>query len=306
VRETFPPTIAASLRPDQEKALLATILASALSSSFLAGIPAAAGAECAEGQFCGPSIDEFFPEPVLFLHTPFEMNRILIIRMIIVVLLVLLFWVGTRNLKVVPGRPQVAFEFITGFVRNSIIIDTLGEKNGRRFMPLLFTIFFLTLGLNITGVIPGLQIASTGLIGMPIIMAVVAYVVFVYAGLKQHGIKYFKNQLILPGVPLPLVPFLALLEFLSTFILRPITLTLRLTMNMVAGHMLLALCFLATQFFFVTVLFNQGNLIGILGIGTFAFGIAFTLLEIFVAALQAYVFTILTAIYIQFSLADEH
>jgi F-type H+-transporting ATPase subunit a len=70
--------------------------------------------------------------------------------------------------------------------------------------------------------------------------------------------------------------------------------------------MLLVLCFLATQFFFVTVLFNQGNLIGLLGIGTFAFGIAFTVLELFVAALQAYVFTILTAIYIQLSLADEH
>ena len=304
---TFPPTIAASSRPDQEKALLASILAPA-SALFQTSVlfQTAVASECPPGEFCGPSIDEFFPEPVLFIGTPFEMNRILIIRMIVVALLVLLFWVGTRDLKVVPKRAQVAFEFITGFVRNSIIIDTLGEKNGRRFMPLLFTIFFLTLGLNITGVIPGLQIASTGLIGMPIIMAVVAYVVFVYAGLKQHGIKYFKNQLILPGVPLPLVPFLALLEFLSTFILRPITLTLRLTMNMVAGHMLLALCFLATQFFFVTVLFNQGNLIGILGIGTFAFGIAFTLLEIFVAALQAYVFTILTAIYIQFSLADEH
>jgi len=234
------------------------------------------------------------------------MNRILIIRMLVVLLLVLLFWLGTRNLKVVPGRAQVAFEFVTGFVRNSVIIETLGEKNGRRFMPLLFTIFFLTLGLNLTGIIPGLQIASTGLIGMPIIMAVVAYVVFVYAGIKEHGFfRYFKNQLILPGVPVVLVPFLALLEFLSTFILRPITLTLRLTMNMVAGHMLLVLCFLATHFFFFTVL-ADGNLLGLLGVGTFAFGIAFTLLELFVAALQAYVFTILTAIYIQFSVADEH
>jgi F-type H+-transporting ATPase subunit a len=243
---------------------------------------------------------------VLFIGTPFEMNRVLIIRMLVVVILVLVFWLGTRSLKVVPGRAQVAFEFVTGFVRDSIIISTLGEKNGRRFMPLLFTIFFLTLGLNLTGIIPGLQIASTGLIGMPIIMAVVAYVVFIYAGLRQHGVRYFKNQLILPGVPIFLTPFLALLEFLSTFILRPITLTLRLTMNMVAGHMLLVLCFLATHFFFFTVLAEQGNIIGLLGIGTFAFGIAFTLLELFVAALQAYVFTILTAIYIQFSLADEH
>jgi F-type H+-transporting ATPase subunit a len=268
--------------------------------------PAVGASECPPGEFCGPSIDEFFPEPVLFIGTPFEMNRILIIRMLIVILLAVLFWAGTRNLKIVPRRAQVAFEFVTGFVRNSVIIDTLGEKNGRRFMPLLFTIFFLTLGLNLTGVIPGLQIASTGLIGMPLIMAVVAYVVFIYAGLKQHGFRYFKNQLILPGVPWPLVPFLALLEFLSTFILRPITLTLRLTMNLVAGHMLLALCALATQFFVVTVLINQGNIIGLLGIGTFAFLLAFTVLELFVAALQAYVFTILTAIYIQFSLADEH
>lgn len=263
-------------------------------------------AECPDGEFCGPSIDEFFPDPVLFVGTPFEMNRILIIRMLVVVLLILLFVLGTRRLKVVPTRAQVAFEFVTGFVRDSIVISTLGEKEGRRFMPLLFTIFFLTLGLNLTGIIPGLQIASTGLIGMPLIMGVVAYVVFLYAGLRKHGLRYFKNQLILPGVPVVLTPFLALLEFLSTFILRPITLTLRLTMNMVAGHMLLVLCFLATQFFFVTVLFQQGNIIGLLGIGTFAFGIAFTLLELFVAALQAYVFTILTAIYIQFSLADDH
>jgi F-type H+-transporting ATPase subunit a len=77
-------------------------------------------------------------------------------------------------------------------------------------------------------------------------------------------------------------------------------------MNMVAGHMLLVLCFLATNFFFVTVLFTQGNPLGLLGIGTLAFGIAFTVLEIFVAALQAFVFTILTAIYIQLALADEH
>ena len=74
-------------------------------------------------------------------------------------------------------------------------------------------------------------------------------------------------------------------------------------MNMVAGHMLLVLCFTATHFFFFTVLAN-GQLIGLLGIGTFAFGVAFTVLELFVAVLQAYVFTILTAIYIQMSLAD--
>ncbi len=262
--------------------------------------------ECPDGQFCGPSIDEFFPQPILFIGTPFEMNRILLIRMLIVALLILIFWLNTRNMKLVPGRGQVAFEFVTGFVRNNIVVETLGEKDGRRFMPILFTIFFLTLGLNLTGTIPGLQIASTGLIGQALIMAVVSYVTFIYAGIRAHGGRFFKNALILPGVPIAITPLIAILELLSTFILRPVTLTLRLTMNMVAGHMLLVLCFLATNFFFVTVLFTQGNPLGLLGVGTLAFGIAFTVLEIFVAALQAFVFTILTAIYIQMALADEH
>jgi F-type H+-transporting ATPase subunit a len=251
-------------------------------------------------------VEEFFPEPILFINTPFEMNRILLIRMLVVVVLAVIFWVATRNLKVVPTKGQVVFETITGFVRNNIIIESLGEKDGRRFMPVLFTIFFLTLGLNITGVIPGLQIASTGLIGQALIMAVVAYFTFIYAGMRRHGFRFFKNQTVLPGVPILIVPVIAILEALSTFIIRPITLTLRLTMNMVAGHMLLVLCFLATNFFFVTVLVEQGNPLGLLGVGTFAFGIAFTALEIFVAALQAFVFTILTAIYIQLALADEH
>jgi F-type H+-transporting ATPase subunit a len=263
-------------------------------------------AECPPGEFCGPSVEEFFPEPILFIDTPFEMNRILLIRMLVVVVLAVIFWVATRNLKVVPTKGQVVFETITGFVRNNIIIETLGEKDGRRFMPVLFTIFFLTLGLNITGVFPGLQIASTGLIGQALIMAVVAYVTFIYAGMRRHGFRFFKNQTVLPGVPILIVPVIAILEALSTFIIRPVTLTLRLTMNMVAGHMLLVLCFLATNFFFVTVLVEQGNPLGLLGVGTFAFGIAFTALEIFVAALQAFVFTILTAIYIQLALADEH
>ncbi len=188
MRETFPPQIAASTRPVQEKALLASILAPAAVLVQTSGlVPTAAAAECPPGEFCGPSIDEFFVEPVLFVGMPFEMNRILIIRMLVVVVLLLVFWLATRRMKLVPGRGQAAFEFITGFVRNSVIFETLGEKEGRRFMPLLFTIFFLTLGLNLTVIIHGLQIASTGLIGMPIIMAVVAYVVFIYAWLRKHG-----------------------------------------------------------------------------------------------------------------------
>ncbi|TAL43486.1 MAG: ATP synthase F0 subunit A, partial [Salinibacterium sp.] len=185
-----------------------------------------------------------------------------------------------------------------------IVIDTLGEKDGRRFMPILMTIFFTVLAMNLTGTFPGLQIASTGLIGQAIILAIIAYVTFIYAGMNRHGMKFFKNSLVLPGVPVFIAPIIILLEFLSTFIIRPITLTLRLTMNMVAGHVLLVLCFLATDFFFNMLV--SGNALGLIGVGTFGFGIVFVVLEIFIGALQAFVFTILTAIYIQMALADEH
>jgi F-type H+-transporting ATPase subunit a len=229
----------------------------------------------------------------------------MLIRLLVVAVLLVLFWLGTRRMKIVPTRAQVAFEFVTDFVRNSIVIGTLGEKDGKRFMPVLMAIFFLTIGMNLTGVIPGLQIAGTSVIGLPLVMAVTAYGLFIYAGVRKFSWRYFKNALILPGLNPIMQAFLALLELLSTFILRPITLTLRLLMNMVAGHMLLVLCFSATEFFLFTVL-ASGNPFGFLGVGTFAFGLAFTLLELFVAALQAYVITILAAIYIQMALADAH
>ena len=276
-----------------------------IASALTPLLPFLVNADDPNGGFVGPSIDDFFPAGVLFKGTPFELNRVLLIRLLVVVVLVLVLWLGTRNWKIIPTRGQVAMEFVVDFVRTGVVIETLGEKAGKRFMPLLLTIFFLTLGLNLTGTIPGLQIASTGLIGQALILAVIAYVTFIYAGIRAHSFRFFRNSLWLPGVPLPIRPVIAILEFLSTFIVRPITLTLRLTMNMVAGHMLLTLCFLATNFFFITVLAG-GNALGLLGVGTLLFGVVFTVLELFIAGLQAYVFTILTAIYIQLALSDEH
>jgi len=258
-----------------------------------------------DGEFHGPDIVEFFPDAVLFAGTPFEMNRIMLIRLFAIVVICAILWIGSSRLKVVPTRAQAAWEFLIDFPRKSVVIETLGEKEGRRFMPLLLAIFFATLAMNLTGIIPGLQIASTGLIGQVVVLAVIAYVAFVYAGIKAYGFRFFKNALWLPGVPIAIKPVIAALEFLSTFIVRPVTLALRLMMNMVAGHMLLVLCFLATDFFFSQMLV-QGDLLGLLGIGTFAFGTVFVVFELFIAALQAYIFTILTAIYIQLALVDEH
>lgn len=257
------------------------------------------------GGFHGPSLDEFFPEIVLFEGTPFALNRIMLIRLLVTALLILWFVLATRRMRVVPTRGQVVTEFLLNFVRKSIVIDTLGETEGRRYMVPLMTMFFLILGLNLTGVVPFLNIAGTSVIGTPLFLAIVSFVIFIYAGIRKHGFSYFSKSLFPHGVPWYLLPIVAPIELVSTFILRPVTLTLRLLMNMVAGHLLLVLCFAATHFFFFTLLAN-GDLLGLLGVGTFAFGAVFTVFEIFVAVLQAYVFTFLATVYIQLSLADEH
>jgi len=269
----------------------------------------AAYTESSSGEFHAPSIMEFYPEVIAFEGTPFELNRIMLIRLLVMTALIVLFWLWTSKFKsayknntLVPSRFQLMGEISLNFVRKSIAHEQLGEKDGDRFLPLLSTMFFLVLGMNITGVIPGLNIAGTSVIGLPLVLAAAAYVTFIYAGVRKHGGHFFTAALFPAGVPKAFYILVTPIEFLSTFILRPVTLALRLMMNMIAGHLLLVLCFSATQFFF----FNADGIFKLFGAGTFLFGFAFTVFEILVAFLQAYVFTLLTTVYIQLALADEH
>ena len=239
---------------------------------------------------------------MLFEGTIFEVNRIILVRLLAVVALVLVFWLGTRKMRMVPGRFQGTIEMALNLVRVNIAEDLLGEKDGKRFLPLLTTIFFLVWFMNVTGIIPGLNIAGTSVIGMPLVLAIAAYLAFVYAGLRKYPGAFLKNALLPPGVPWPLYIIVTPIEFVSTFILRPVTLTLRLLMNMVVGHFLLVLFFSSTHFF---ILYSD-SWMAFFGIGTIAFSIAFTFFELLVATLQAYVFTLLTAVYLQLALAEEH
>ena len=261
------------------------------------------------GEFEPPTIEEFYPEVLLFEGTPFELNRIMLIRILVTSVLILLFWLWSNKFKkatetnqFVPSRFQMFGEIALNFVRKSIAHEQLGEKDGDRFLPLLTTVFFVVLGMNITGIVPGLNIAGTSVIGLPLLLALAAYVTFIYAGVKKHGLGFFKSALFPAGVPPAFYVLVTPIELLSTFILRPVTLALRLMMNMIAGHLLLVLCFSATQYFF----FNSEGFFKVMGVGTFTFGFVFTLFEMLVAFLQAYVFTLLTTVYIQLSLADEH
>jgi F-type H+-transporting ATPase subunit a len=258
-------------------------------------------AAASDGSFQGPSIDEFFP-PTLFSIGGFDVNRIILWGFVFAALLIVFLVTGTRRMKVVPGRFQSTVELLLNVPRVNVAEDVLGKKEGKRFLPLITTIFFLVLSLNIIGIIPGVNVARTSIIGMPLVLAAVAWITFIYAGVRKSPAGFFRNALFPPGVPWPLYIIVTPIEFVSTFILRPVTLTLRLLMNMIVGHLLLVLFFSATAFF----VFNLSGFWTLFGLGTFAFGFVFTLFEMLVAVLQAYVFSLLTAVYIQLAVAEEH
>ena len=256
-----------------------------------------------DGGFHAPTIGDFFPPAVLFQGTPFEINRIMLVRFVASIVLVLIVTLAARRAKVVPGRFQAAVEFVLDFVRKNIAIEVLGEKLGRKYFPLLATIFCTVLFMNITGIVPFLNIAGSSVIGLPLVLALWVWATYLWAGIKaHHGFgSFLRSSLFPPGVPAPLYVLLVPIEALQVFVLRPATLAVRLLANMVAGHLMLAICFVATQYFFFT---SSGGM-KLFGAGTLLAGFLFFLFEAFVAALQAYVFAILAAVYINLSV-EEH
>ncbi|WP_171018773.1 F0F1 ATP synthase subunit A [Rhodococcus sp. Q] len=255
-------------------------------------------------EFHPPSLTDFFPPAVLFEGTPFELDRLMLVRILMTVVLLGFFAIAMRSPKLIPRGAQNVAEMGLAFVKDQIADEVLGKEQGKRFLPVLCTIFFTVLFLNASSVIPGLNISSNARVGMPIVLAALAYVVFNYVGIKKYGFfKYVKSSIVVPNVPIALHVLLIPIEFISTFILRPFTLTVRLMANMLAGHIMLVLFFSATQFFF----FEAAAGMKIFGVFSLAAGFGFTLFEMLVIFLQAYVFALLTAVYIDLALhADSH
>lgn len=253
--------------------------------------------------FHAPSIGELDPEALLFGGTIFEFNRITLVRVVAVVVLIGIFLIVSRNAKVVPSRGQSIVEMIVDFVRVQIVEQIMGAERGKKYIAFMTTLFITIVFFNVSGVIPFLNIAGTSLIGLPLVMALWVYVMYLGEGMRKHGVGGFlKHNLFPAGVPKPIYLLLTPIEFLQVFVLRPTTLALRLAANMIAGHMLLVLCFAATQYFFL----EASSAMKAVGALSLTAGLAFTLFEIFVALLQAYVFTILSTVYINLSLEDEH
>lgn len=219
-------------------------------------------------------------------------------RIVSTVVLCLLFWTAARRATLVPGRAQGVAEMALDFVRVNVAEEVLGKHHARAYTPLLTAMFFAIFAMNITGVVPFLNIASTSVVSMPLLLAIVAWVAFVWTGIKNHGVfGYVRTALFPSGVPWPIYFILAPIELISTFILRPATLTIRLMANMLAGHLLLVLFFGLTNYLLV----EASAALKPVAVLTFGVGFAFTIFEIFVAALQAYLFVLLTAVYISLS-----
>ena len=247
----------------------------------------------------GPRDFEF---PPLFGEGTFFTKPMLVVVLGSLVVAVF-FYLASRRAARVPGKLQFAGESAYGFVRNSIALDSIGHE-GLRFVPYLATLFFFIATLNISGIVPVLQFPATSKIAIPLFLAIISCVIFNYIGIRKMGLgHYFKAMMFPPGIPLPVYFLLAPIEFVSTIIIRPLTLTLRLTFNMFAGHLVLLLFVLGGEY----LVFEYGGLVGILAGSVALLGsIVLTFFEGFVQLLQAYVFTLLSALYIGGAMLEEH
>jgi F-type H+-transporting ATPase subunit a len=229
-----------------------------------------------------------------------SINRV-VLQMFVVVLLVWgLFYLGFRRPKLVPSGLQNVMESIVDFIRNQIVLEVIG-RDGLRFLPYLTTLFVFVFFGNLGGVIPPVFFPLNGRMALPAVMAICSLLLFISVGISTQGPDYFKNALFPPGIPWPVYILLTPIEFVSTFIVRPVTLAIRLLANMIAGHLILTVFFVATGYLLTSL-----NISALFGIGALVFSAALIAFELFVAGLQAYVFTILSAVYIAGALEPEH
>jgi F-type H+-transporting ATPase subunit a len=249
-----------------------------------------------------PSVEDFYLPSILPWgeQNNYWFTKITFLVWLTVAVLIVFFLVAYRKPQLVPTKRQWLAESIYGFVRNNISVDMIGPR-GVAFAPYLTTLFCFIILNNLWGIIPFVQISPNSHIAFPAFLAIISYLLFIIVGIRHHGfVKYFKAALV-PPAPWFILPLLVPIEFFSNFLIRPFSLAVRLFANMFAGHVLL-LVFTLGGFAMISanVLFVPFSIV------SWALTIALTFLEFLVIALQAYVFTVLTASYVQGALADEH
>jgi F-type H+-transporting ATPase subunit a len=254
--------------------------------------------------FHAPGIEEFeWPNLVdleLF-GVNLGINRVVLQTFLVAGLVWLLFWLAFRTPRLVPAGLQNVMESLVDFIRNQIVLENIGPK-GLRFLPYLTTLFVFIFFGNLGGILPLVEFPLNGRMALPTVMAICSLLLFISVGISQQGFfHYFRTALFPPGVPAPIYILLTPIELVSTFIVRPVTLAIRLVANMIAGHLILSVFFVATGYMLTSM-----NISRLFGVGALVFSVALVAFELFVAGLQAYVFTILSAVYIAGALEPEH
>jgi F-type H+-transporting ATPase subunit a len=211
-----------------------------------------------------------------------SINKAVVMMWVVVSLAALFMVIAGSARKLVPGKLQSIAELMVDFIR-SMILDTMG-KEGMRFFPLIATLFLFILFCNLLGLIPGSYTVTSQII-VTAVFSCVVYGISLVMGFLIHGIK-FLGILVPPGTPGWLLPLMIPIELMSQ-LARPISLAVRLFANMTAGHVILGVLF--------GMAISGGLLIGWL---PFAFTVAIYGLEVGIAFIQAYIFTILTCVYI--------
>ena len=239
---------------------------------------------------------------IFFDGTPFEINKTVIMVFVSVAICFYMFIVGGRKKALIPATAQSVAEIGYEFVQKNISEEIMGE-DGRKWTPFLGTMFFFLFFVNIWSIIPPIIYPATSRIAIPLVLSLVSYCIFIGVGFYKQGPLYILKAIFPPGVPKPVYIFIAPIEFISKFVVRPMSLAIRLFANMFAGHILITL-------FTIMVAELVAHKSGIyqvpLAIAPFL-GLTFiTIFEILVAFLQAYIFTTLTAVYIAESSSEEH
>ncbi|MBC3761380.1 F0F1 ATP synthase subunit A [Quadrisphaera oryzae] len=257
------------------------------------GVPTSAG-------FVPPSPADFW-QPLVG-DGAFALTRPMVVMILTTVVICLVLVAATRRLALVPSRGQWALEGVYGLVRNSVGRDVIGAAHVRPYLGLLMSIFTLVLVNNLMGITPVVQYPTFARIGFPIVLAVAVWAVYIGAQLKRNGVGGTLRHLVPAGLPVAAVPVVFVLELLTFLLIRPLTLALRLFGNMFAGHMLLLLFALGGEY----MLIHGGAFLKVVSIPTFAIYFFLTAFEILISFLQAYVFVLLTSLYIAEAYADDH
>lgn len=249
---------------------------------------------------CAPAdVAELFVLPNIF----GQVNRTVILMFLAAIIVMVLLFMAFRKPSLQPSKFQVAMESLTGFVRDDISLGIIGP-DGLKYYPYLLSIFMFILIGNLFEVMPLINFPITSRMAIPAFLAIVTWLIFVVVGFAKNGFKYFLDIVWPKSVPIAMRWLVGIIEFFSIFFIRPFSLAVRLFANMVAGHVMLSLLLVTGYVFVINI--GEIGVKGATGLLWFALGIGIFVFELLVGVLQAYIFTLLSAVYIQTSVHPEH